>query len=160
MRFLPLILGFVGNSLQNNLRHNLQSHPLQNSFSYELCNTYQAFKIDSVELLPSAPVKGRPLTLNVKGFLEKDVTDGSKLMVFFKFMRIDLFRKRYDICNELDNTDDAPMKCPIQTGKKTWSYTFDIPNNMPNGNYEIYANITNPHGELLVCSKINFSLLG
>lgn len=131
---------------------------LQNTFSYELCDTYQAFKIKNVELFPSAPVKGRSLTINMDGFLEKDVSDGSELKIIFKFLRIDLLRKKFDLCKELDNTEDAPMKCPILSGEKSWSYTFDVPNNMPSGNYEIHANITSSSNELLFCSKINFRM--
>jgi hypothetical protein len=73
-------------------------------------------------------------------------------------MNIGLARQTYDICKELDNMEDAPMKCPIEEGDKSWSYTFDVPGNMPSGKYEIHANITDSLGELLLCSKIYFNL--
>jgi hypothetical protein len=130
-----------------------------NKFDYELCDGVKSyFDIKSVELIPSAPVKGEDLTVTVKGELEKDIVEGVKLKSFFKFMNIGLLRKTFDICKELDDTDDAPMKCPIEKGYKEWTYTFNIPNNMPSGNYQINANITDVDNTLLLCSLIYFSL--
>lgn len=130
----------------------------ENSFSYELCDNVRSyFDIKRVELVPSAPVKGQDLTVSVKGDLEKDIVEGVKLKTLFKFMNIG-FRKTFDVCNELDNTEDAPMKCPIEKGYKEWSYTFNIPNGVPSGNYQINANITDVDNTLLLCSRIYFSL--
>lgn len=131
---------------------------IQSSFSYELCDTYQAFNIENVELIPSAPVKGQNLTVTVKGNLERDIDYGVKLKSLFKFRNIPLWRQTFDVCKELDDAEDAPMKCPIDKGYKYWTYTFNIPNNLPSGNYQINANITDTTSELLFCSKISFTL--
>ena len=128
------------------------------SFSYELCDTYQAFKIKSIELNPPAPIKGEKLTVNINGYLEKEVNEGSQLKMFLKFMKIGLLRKTFDVCDELDNTEDAPMKCPIEVGDKSWSYGFDIPSSMPSGDYEVHTNITDVKSDLLLCAKVYFTL--
>lgn len=131
----------------------------ENKFSYELCdNVHSYFNIQSVELNPGAPVKGQDLTVTVKGELEKDIVQGVKLKSLFKFMNIGLLRKTFDVCKELDDTDDAPMKCPIEKGYKSWTYTFNIPNSMPSGNYQINANITDVDNTLLFCSRVYFSM--
>lgn len=128
-------------------------------FSYELCDSeYVAFKIHNVKLIPDSPIKGENLTVIVNGTLEKDVIVGAKLTTLFKFMNIALFRQTFDVCKELENTPDAPMKCPIEKGDKLWKYTFNIPDNMPSGKYQINANITNLSDEVLLCSKVYFKL--
>lgn len=127
-----------------------------NSFSYELCDT-SSFEINNVELIPSAPVKGENLTVTVNGFLKRDINDGIKLKTLFKFRNIPLLKQTFDVCKELDDTPDAPMKCPIENGEKSWTYSFNIPRNMPSGNYQINANITDTN-DLLFCSKIYFTL--
>lgn len=131
----------------------------ENKFTYELCdNVHSYFAIESVELIPESPVKGKDLTVTVKGTLEKDIVQGVKLKSLFKFKNVPLLKQTFDVCKELDDADDAPMKCPIDKGYKSWTYTFNIPRVMLSGNYQISANITDVDNTLLFCSRIYFTM--
>lgn len=147
MLFLNLILTI-------NAAFNLYYFTTQSTFSYKLCDTYQAFQIEEFVLTPSRPIKGKNLNINVKGFLNNEIISGSQVTVYVSYIGLSIFKKKYDLCHMLDTTKNSPTKCPITVGKKSWTYNLDIPKKLPSGKYDIKLDINNSNGDILMCSYI------
>lgn len=52
-------------------------------------------------------------------------------MIAVKYMYIQILKQTMNVCDELKKLDNAPMQCPIESGKKEWIYEYDLPNEIP-----------------------------
>lgn len=68
---------------------------------------------------------GDHLTIAAAGTLYKPVLPGSTANVQVKLGVVQLLRKTFDICNELEkHKEDVELQCPIEKGYLTVSETF------------------------------------
>ena len=157
--FLIFINCLTCNAFQLNTIFNKQELDflnLSNEFNYNICKESESkFKLKSLKLTPEVPEKGKMLNIEINGVLLKNLNKGAKLKVVVKYQRIRLLNKIFDLCEELDKTENSPIKCPIESGEKIWKYSVEIPNNIPNGMFNIDALITNELDEVFVCTTIN-----
>lgn len=62
------------------------------------------------------------MTIEASGYVKETVEIGSEANVVVKLGVVQLLRKNFDICDELDkNKDDVELQCPIEKGDLTVS---------------------------------------
>lgn len=129
---------------------------LDNEVSYEICNEEKnSFKLNYIKFSPV--MKGGVTTIELDGFLNTDIKDGSNAVVNVKYKKINLIKKKIDICKELDN-NDIEIKCPIEKGEKKMKYDVKIPNEIPSGEYKIDLLLKNDDETDIFCSSIFLSI--
>jgi hypothetical protein len=129
------------------------------SWSYQLCeNNKNTFYISHLDISPNPPQTGQPLTVNLTGYLNKHVMEGSILELEVNYHRIRLIKQTMDICKELAELENAPEYCPVQPGEKAWNYTVDMLQQIPSGKYNIYLNLRDQNEEQIWCANIKLEL--
>lgn len=71
--------------------------------------------IYDITLTPQYPLPGDNLTIEAIGFLQEPVTYGAKADVLVKLGFVQLLKKEFDICEEMDN-NDVELQCPVMDG--------------------------------------------
>lgn len=147
------------NGLFELLNQEIRYNRFMNKFNYEMCKEEASnFKLEYIELLPNPPRKKNELQIKIKGYTGVDITDGVILDTIIKYQRLTIIKKRFDVCKELnDPKNHFPIKCPIIKGEKIIEYKLEIPNNIPNGKYNINLELKNEK-DLFFCIKIYVEL--
>lgn len=156
--FIIFINCILSNGIQveNFMNNQLSFMELSNEFNYNICKEEESiFKLKSLKMNPEVPEKGKMLNVEVNGILLKNLNKGAMVKVIVKYQRIRLLKKIFDLCDELDKTENSEIKCPMESGEKFWKYSVEIPNNIPNGIFNIDVLITDELNEVFVCSNIN-----
>lgn len=73
---------------------------------------------------PDPPLKGKTLHIDFKGTLSETVTDGAYVVVQVKYGLIQLIKKTFDLCEEIEKIDE---KCPLEKGPIQISRDVDLP---------------------------------
>lgn len=81
-------------------------------------------RIDYIRLNPDPPVKGKTLHIDFKGTLSEPVTEGAYVVVQVKFGLVQLIKKTFDLCEEIEKID---KKCPLDKGPIEISRDVDLP---------------------------------
>ena len=130
-----------------------------NNFKFEICDEdTNLLSIKKLEFIPNPPEKGKLLTINVESNLNKTISYASQVFLSVKYMRMRLISKSYDLCSELDKLKNVNIKCPIKAGYKILSYSLEIPQEIPNGNYFIEVLSIDQDQQQVFCSRINLDL--
>ncbi|KAJ5071796.1 phosphatidylglycerol/phosphatidylinositol transfer protein [Anaeramoeba ignava] len=111
------------------------------------------FKITDVVITPNPPVKGQPMTAEIKGALSKTITGGTaELMVYYNGIKLLDITK--DIC-----TIDPDLPCPINANPSVdLKFTETIPSYVPSGKYTGQAVMKDQDGKEIVCVKFDLNL--
>lgn len=128
------------------------------NFELELCEMdVSLFKLQKFNLIPENPVRGQDITIKLIGLLEDEIRIGSEILVNVKYKRINLLRRRLDLCESLAKDDKLNLKCPISAGEKQLEYTFNIPQEVPLGEYtiDLLLRNTDTNSKTIFCSKIS-----
>lgn len=80
--------------------------------------------IETIELHPDPPRRGEKLTVYFKGYLSKTVAKGTTVDIVVKFNVIQLIKKRFDFCDEIQKVDE---ECPIEPGVLEFTKEIDLP---------------------------------
>lgn len=157
-----LVPGWVALPLEDNLN---QQYTLSSSlafskgFQYRICNAESnTFHLDTLEITPDPPVKGKELIVMVEGSLDTEISQGSSMDIVVKFNRITLLKRRLDFCDELENASGSPVKCPIAAGPKKWIIHVDLPSQIPSGRYSADIQLTDQKNRSAFCAQAKILL--
>lgn len=129
---------------------------LDNNFKYTICDSENSsFKVKQIVLDPAYIERGKNTSITIFGELEQDIVIGSHIFIEVKYKMINLLKKRMNLCDELDKSTDIDMKCPVKNGIKNLYYEFNIPDEVPNGEYLINILLKNVDESKIFCSIMN-----
>ncbi|KAJ9056600.1 hypothetical protein DSO57_1038872 [Entomophthora muscae] len=143
MKFHLLVFAlFSGIQAQRGLRNDRHSgcRPLINNVAYDCGSPSDTLKIHSLDVSTNEFRRGSTVRIQFKGFLQEDVTAGSKLYARINTRLIRLYQGEQDLC-EVVNNDMSPVRCPIRAGPIVIDQSIQIPN-MPFGGLftaDVYA---------------------
>ncbi|KAH8785895.1 ML domain-containing protein [Diaporthe sp. PMI_573] len=123
--------------------------PGQNTLN--LCkgdHSHDAVVIDQVDFIPNPPKKGNSLTVAAAGTVTESVVPGAVVEVKVKFIGTQVYHQKFDICGELGKMGQS---CPLAPGQYSFNKTFDVPEKVPHGNYQLYAVAKLPNGHPITC---------
>ncbi|CAL3969948.1 unnamed protein product [Diplocarpon coronariae] len=112
--------------------------------------------LEKINLSPNPPKAGRTLSIEAKGTLLKDVEDGAKIILQVKYGLIKLVNTEADLCKQVGNVD---LECPIKKGPIKLTKDVELPNEIPNGRYTVFADAYTKDGEHITClqASVQFS---
>lgn len=127
-----------------------------NKIEYNICeNDKNSLKINEIVIQPNSPKKGEIVKINMNGFLEKDILHGSEILINVKYKSINLLKRRFDLCEMLAKDEKLEITCPVEKGEKSLEYEFNLPNEIPSGEYKIDISLKNNDKSLILCSVVN-----
>lgn len=98
---------------------------MTNSNKYKLGDDSFVLDIKEVKISPDIVQPGSELTIEASGTVMETVEEGAAATVVVKLGVVQLLRKTFDICNELDkHKDDVELQCPIEKGDLTVSISY------------------------------------
>ncbi|PBP16729.1 putative Phosphatidylglycerol/phosphatidylinositol transfer protein [Diplocarpon rosae] len=106
--------------------------------------------LEEVNLSPNPPEAGKTLSIEAKGTLLEDVEDGAKVILQVKYGIIGLVKTEADLCEQVENVD---MECPIKKGPITLTKDVELPSQIPDGRYTVFADAYTKDGEHITCLK-------
>ncbi|TVY60906.1 Phosphatidylglycerol/phosphatidylinositol transfer protein, partial [Lachnellula suecica] len=101
-------------------------------------------KLDHVNLDPNPPKAGKTLTIEASGTLTEDVEEGAYVVLTVKYGLIRLVSTQANLCEQVSNVD---MECPIKKGDVVIKKEVELPNEIPNGKYTVFADAYTKDGE-------------
>ncbi|KAI9205499.1 ML domain-containing protein [Polychytrium aggregatum] len=114
-----------------------------------------SFAIESMEISPDPPKRGRPLDVKVRGYLNDQVDVGAYLQVRVKLGLFKLVDTRMDLCEEVKQIN---MECPLEPGYYDIHHTADIPFEVPPGRYQVHAELYHADGRNISCVNAAFRM--
>ncbi|KAG2217556.1 hypothetical protein INT45_006723, partial [Circinella minor] len=108
--------------------------------------------IKEIKLNPDPPRAGEKLTVDFKGTLKEDVSDGTTIEVTVKYGVVQLIKKKFDFCDEASKIDE---ECPIKKGELNITKDVDLPKEIRKlfiiGRYSVHAVIVTPDEKQVTC---------
>lgn len=154
LSLLIAYLGFFSSCIGEQI--NFKTDLKGTNFQLDLCEVdASSFKLQTFHIIPENPQRGQDITIKIIGLLEDEINSGSEILVNVKYKRINLLRRRLDLCESLKKDDKLNLKCPITAGEKQLEYTFNIPQEVPLGEYVVDLLLRNMNSQTIFCSKIN-----
>lgn len=120
------------------------------------------FKLESLEMSPDPPQRSSPLTVHVKGHLERNLHAGW-LNYTASFGGLQLVKDVEDGCALLakagaeEGGEDLPQ-CPIEAGEIEVTHTAHLPWHIPPGRYLIDVSVETKDHEEVICLKLDVSV--
>ncbi|KAJ2897084.1 Phosphatidylglycerol/phosphatidylinositol transfer protein [Zalerion maritima] len=118
----------------------------------ELCSSKEhdddIIKIQKVDLVPNPPLAGETLVINAIGTVEKTIEEGAYVLLQVKYGLIRLISTKADLCEQISNVD---MDCPVEKGVVSIVKTVDLPNEIPPGKYNVFADVYTKDDEPVTC---------
>ncbi|EIN04960.1 hypothetical protein PUNSTDRAFT_116237 [Punctularia strigosozonata HHB-11173 SS5] len=111
-------------------------------------------RIESIEVSPDPPEKGKDLSIEVTGNAGEVVEDGAFADVTVKIGPLRVLQKRYDLCEEARNAN-ASIQCPIDEGRHIVNQTVTLPKEIPNALYRINVRGYTMNDEDMVCIDLD-----
>lgn len=71
---------------------------------------------------------GQTLTIEAKGTLTEEITEGAFVLLEVKYGLITLIRQNVDLCEQIENVD---LKCPLKKGELTLKKQVELPSQIP-----------------------------
>ncbi|ORZ08168.1 ML domain-domain-containing protein [Absidia repens] len=105
-------------------------------------------QIEYINLTPETPARGENLHIDFKGTLKETVTDGAYVFVTVKYGYVQLLKKKFDLCDEIDKIDE---KCPLEKGPLVLSKDVKLPKAIPGGKYTVEAQVYTENEDLVTC---------
>ncbi|KAI8339721.1 ML domain-containing protein [Chlamydoabsidia padenii] len=104
--------------------------------------------IDYIRLNPDPPVKGKNLHIDFKGSLKETVEDGAYINIVVKYGLVQLLKKSFDLCEEIQKIDKA---CPLKKGPIEISRDVELPKAIPGGKYTVEAHVYTVNDDPITC---------
>ena len=113
-------------------------------------------EIKQISFVPEIPVRGQFLNVTASGTLKETVDVGSKvnLAVKWGFVRVPV--PAVDICQEFD-APESPFKCPVQPGDFAVDQGFLLPDNIPDGKFDVTVRLKDHMNRQITCVKVMLS---
>jgi len=111
--------------------------------------------LDYVNLSPNPPTAGNTLTIKAAGILLEPLEDGAYVVLQVKYGFIKLVNAKRDLCEQVSNVD---LECPIDEGKITIVKDVELPDGIPPGIYDVFADVYTKDGRKVICleAKVQF----
>ncbi|PFH59029.1 hypothetical protein XA68_12909 [Ophiocordyceps unilateralis] len=113
--------------------------------------------IKSVKLTPTNPEAGKNLTIEARGTVHKDIRKGAYVRLEVKWGLITLLRTVQDLCEQTSNID---LECPIKAGDMTLKKTVQLPKAIPDGTYNVLADVYSEDDQHITCLTASVSFHG
>eukprot|EP01086_Lenisia_limosa_P010566 TRINITY_DN34_c0_g1_i1.p1 TRINITY_DN34_c0_g1~~TRINITY_DN34_c0_g1_i1.p1 ORF type:complete len:142 (-),score=46.05 TRINITY_DN34_c0_g1_i1:77-502(-) len=122
------------------------------SLTWSVCDTGAEYtlRINKVDLNPGEPKRGQDVSVDVEGYLSKNVTGGS-LHAEIKVDHIKVASKTVDTC-------EATKMCPFVSGPLVFNDIVNIPHAAPKGRYDAKINVVDQDGTTVICVKASLKL--
>ncbi|WFC93613.1 hypothetical protein MBRA1_000234 [Malassezia brasiliensis] len=127
------------------------------SFSWTQCGGDNfSVRVESIELSPEVPERGRNLTVHGKGTLSRRADFGSYVDVTVRVGFLRIFWQRVDICGVL-RENDVEVQCPAEPGHYDVVHTVELPSQIPPAKYNIHIEGKNHEARPLACLDLTVS---
>lgn len=155
MRVLPAILLAASASLVAAISFDISqktlngdSIPGENPLVYcEAADDY-ILDIDYINIKPNPPVIGQSFTIEAKGDLKQNVTEGAYIKLEVSFGFIKLVQQTVGLC---DNVGAVNLTCPIEKGEVKIVKEANIPKEAPPGQYTVKADVYTVDDKKITC---------
>lgn len=104
--------------------------------------------IQHVNLAPNPPLAGQILTIEAVGDLLEDVQEGAYVVLQVKYGLIRLVNTQADLCEQVSNVD---LECPIKKGPIKLTKEVELPQEIPPGKYNVFADVYNFDDKKITC---------
>jgi hypothetical protein len=104
--------------------------------------------LDHVNLTPNPPTAGNTLTIEAVGTLLEPLEKDSYVILTVKYGLIKLVNTRQDLCAQVSNVD---LECPVEKGKITIQKDVELPAEIPNGKYTVFADAYTRDNKKIIC---------
>ncbi|ORZ20788.1 hypothetical protein BCR42DRAFT_389971 [Absidia repens] len=111
---------------------------------------------DGVSITPAFPRTGDDITVQVRGHLLSDVTNGH-VDIQLNLMNMIKINKELDLCNVLES-DVMKSSCPLNAGDVTLNAKAFIPKELPKLPLKGDIKITDQLGNTVTCIRLDFKL--
>ncbi|KAL8941624.1 MAG: hypothetical protein Q9216_002126 [Gyalolechia sp. 2 TL-2023] len=156
LSFTPLFLStlvasnsFLFATNQQPLLNNELSVPGDNPL--EFCSDPNEFilTIDSVDLDPNPPEKGKNLQIKATGNFTEQVEQDAYINLSVKYGLITLVNTKADLCEQMKQVDET---CPL-SGAKDFTKEVALPKEIPPGTYHVLADVYTKDDKKITCLK-------
>ena len=110
--------------------------------------------VNSVNVSPTVPVKGQPISVNMSITFKEEVS-GGKVALKVKFGVVPIFSKEFKLC---DIATDAQLTCPIEMGTHSLAMTKEFPSAIPSGHFTGSIIATDQESREVVCFTFDLEL--
>ncbi|CEP17040.1 hypothetical protein [Parasitella parasitica] len=112
--------------------------------------------IKDIKITPSIVTAGSELTISASGTVKETVVPGASAHVVVKIGVVQLLRKTFDICDELQkHEDDVALQCPIEKGALTVTQKVTLPKEIPRGKFLVSVHADTIDEQPLACLLIS-----
>ncbi|KAJ8659097.1 hypothetical protein O0I10_005135 [Lichtheimia ornata] len=134
--------------------YQFQIAPLETSLIHDCSDSSYILDIYDITLSPRYPLPGDNLTIEAIGFLEEPVSYGAKADVLVKLGFVQLLKKEFDICEEMDN-NDVELQCPIMDGPVKVTQKVTLPKEIPKAHFKVQVRAKNHNNHPLACLDVD-----
>ncbi|KAL0221925.1 hypothetical protein RCL1_001779 [Eukaryota sp. TZLM3-RCL] len=115
-----------------------------------------AFRVDYITISPDRIVKKANVTISAQGELLRPIEAGTMAKLELSLDRIPIIKTTIDVCQQLEETPDAPFRCPLPAGPLSIPLTTaPLPEELLAGHYRGSLKASLPDGQELVCAKLD-----
>ncbi|WFD42669.1 meiotic recombination [Malassezia psittaci] len=109
------------------------------SFTWSQCGGDEvAVHVESIELSPESPQRGRNLTVHGKATLASEADFGTYVDVSVRVGFLRVFSQRVDVCEAL-RENNAEVQCPAKPGHYDVTHTALLPSQIPPAKYNVHV---------------------
>ncbi|KAI7882590.1 hypothetical protein K492DRAFT_193396 [Lichtheimia hyalospora FSU 10163] len=134
--------------------YQFQVSPLETSLIHDCSDESYILDIYDITLTPPHPAPGDNLMIEAIGYLEEPVDYGAEARVLVKLGFVQLLKKTFDICQELDN-NDAELQCPIMDGPVKVTQNVTLPEEIPKAHFKVQVRAENYDKRPLACLDVD-----
>lgn len=126
------------------------------SLTYELCpNFEQHIQVNYLSITPETLKTGMPVNIHVNATLDKDIQKGAYVNGTAKYFFITVPIKKHPVCAE---NEEEGLDCPVKAGQYDRSETFTMPDDLPEGTYDLHLEAYNNDNSPLFCIDTTLTL--
>ncbi|KAK4521513.1 Rab-GAP TBC domain-containing protein [Mucor velutinosus] len=131
-------------------------HAVSNVHIVDCSDDSFVLDIKEVKVSPDIVQAGSELTIEASGTVKETVREGAAATVVVKLGVVQLLRKTFDICDELEkHKDDVELQCPIEKGDLTVTQKITLPKEIPRGKFLVSVHAITDQEEPLACLLIS-----
>ncbi|CDS14561.1 hypothetical protein LRAMOSA06730 [Lichtheimia ramosa] len=134
--------------------YQLQVSPLKTSLIHDCSDSSYILDIQDITLTPPYPSPGDNLTIEAIGYLEEPVDYGAEAHVLVKLGFVQLLKRTFDICQEIDN-NDVDLQCPIMDGLVKVTQKITLPEEIPKAHFKVQVRAENYDKRPLACLDVD-----
>jgi hypothetical protein len=158
MRVLPAILLATSATLATAISFDISSGsqktlagasiPGENPLVYCEATDDYILDIDYINISPNPPVIGQSFSIEAKGNLKQNVTDGAYIKLEVSFGFIKLVQQTIGLCDQVGAVN---LTCPLEKGEVKILKEAEIPKEAPAGQYTVKADVYTVANEKITC---------